>query len=59
VPHDNIYYTEAIWVNVSGGVPEFPLGFAVEITFAAVVIYLWWRRRSKAKLPKAHFFSAN
>lgn len=34
------------------GVPEFPLGATAEIALAAVIIYLWWRRR-KTKLYKS------
>jgi len=34
------------------GLPEFPLGATAEIAIAAVVIYLWWRRR-KTRLYKS------
>lgn len=36
-------------------VPEFPLGVAMEIGLIAVVIYVWWRKKTKIKpqtLPK-------
>lgn len=30
-------------------VPEFPLGAAMEIALAAVVVYFWWKRKHKSK----------
>jgi len=37
-------------VTVSAGVPEFPVGLALEIGLAGVIIFVWWRSR-KPKLP--------
>lgn len=30
-------------------VPEFPLGAAIEIALASVIVYIWWKRRRKIK----------
>lgn len=36
-------------VNVTGAVPEFPLGATVEIALAVVIVYFWWKRKHKGK----------
>lgn len=38
------------WVAV----PEFPLGAAIEIALAMVIIYVWWRKKRKIKLYEPH-----
>lgn len=46
------YYFEEVDGSVTiTAVPEFPLGAAMEIALAAVIIYIWWRRRPKTKPP--------
>ena len=44
---DNTYI--AGWIQVVPAVPEFPLGVAVEIALVAVIVYVWWHGRRKAK----------
>lgn len=34
-------------VDVTVGVPEFPLGAALEIGLVSVIIYVWWRKKRK------------
>jgi len=36
-------------VTVGAAVPEFPLGVALEMALAALVIYIWWRTKKKPK----------
>jgi hypothetical protein len=40
-------------VTISGAVPEFPFGAALEFALAGVIVYIWWRgkRRQLPKLP--------
>lgn len=43
----DITHTAADGAFSTGAVPEFPLGAAMEIALATVVIYAWFRRKSK------------
>lgn len=37
-------------VTVTGAVPEFSLGLAMEIGLAVAVFYVWWRNKHKSKI---------
>ena len=39
--------TFTVTVYPTGGVPEFPIGLALEIAFIPLVIYIWWKRKRK------------
>ena len=39
-------------VTVPSGVPEFPMGFALEIALLGVIVYTWRRTRGKRKQPQ-------
>lgn len=45
IPHTAVDGT----VNVTGAVPEFALGAAMEIALAVVIVYFWWKRKHKGK----------
>jgi len=53
-PTDNTFTNG--WTQVSPAVPEFPLGAAVEIALATVIVYVWWKGRHKTKHPKPSKF---
>lgn len=39
---------------LSGAVPEFPYGAALEMALAGVIVYVWWRRRRKKPTSISH-----
>lgn len=49
----NITHTAVDGTVTITGVPEFPLGAAMEIALVTVIVYVWWRR--KRKKPKKLF----
>jgi hypothetical protein len=46
---DPYYCKEVDGTVTTTAVPEFPLGAAMEIALASIIIYVWWTRRGKTK----------